>query len=89
MRHTRNANAGTPFADQSSVSKSTIVHDLQALGLEIQPWIYMMGPDLHAWVTINGPVPLTSIVPKPHHREAGRCLANGQLKGMEYQRGLR
>lgn len=80
MRHTRSTNAGTPFADQSSVSKSTIVHDLQALGLEIQPWIYMMGPDLHAWVTINGPTPLTSIVPKSHQREAGRRLDNGQLE---------
>ena len=39
-----------------------------------------MGQDLHAWVTLNGPKPLTTVVPKLFHRDAGNRRENGTLE---------
>ena len=69
----------SPPTDLFPPSKKTIVYTLQGLGVEIHPWIYMLGRDLPAWVTINGPKPLTFVVPKLCHREAGKRLENGTL----------
>jgi hypothetical protein len=69
----------SPPTDLFPPSKKTIVYTLQGLGVEIHHWIYMLGRDLRAWVTINGPKPLTFVVPKLCHREAGKRWENGTL----------
>jgi hypothetical protein len=69
----------SPPTDWFPPAQRTIVYTLQGLGLEIHPWIYMMGRDLHAWVTLNGLKPLTFVVPKLCNREAGRRQENGTL----------
>jgi hypothetical protein len=81
MRQTRSISAKTLSSNRSDDHHTTsIVNDLQGLGLDVQPWIYTMGRDLHAWVTLNAPRPLTCIVPNVCQREVGRRFGNGQLE---------
>jgi hypothetical protein len=69
----------TSASENSSLPADSVVNHLRSIGLEVHPWFYVPGRDLHAWITLNGPRPLTCLVPKPHQRDPGKRLESGQL----------
>ena len=57
----------------------SILEELLANDLSVEPWFFQFGRDRLAWVTLNGPEPLRSHIPRPHSRPVKR-LDNGQLQ---------
>jgi hypothetical protein len=58
---------------------SNIVEELHAQELEVVPWFFRFGRDRLAWVTLNGPEPLKSHIPKPDMRPETH-VESGHLK---------
>jgi hypothetical protein len=78
--HNRPQDSRTVVPTAHDISEPhSILDSLKQAGLEVEPWFYVVSRDRLAWVTLNGPTPLMSWVPKSNERSERR-MENGQYE---------